>query len=140
MAQPEQQQEDFCWRSVDKFKVTAVWPCVFDLVLDVMASDVREEVPWSALFADGIVLSDRTKQGVQLKVGRWRQALEDQGLKISKIKVEYLGMGEERRQGTVRLRQNNFKRVKIFKYLRSNLTENGDTDSENTHRIKKVLG
>ena len=40
---------------------SALSPNIFDLLIDVKASDVREEVPLSALFADDIVLIDRAR-------------------------------------------------------------------------------
>ncbi|XP_066946046.1 uncharacterized protein [Macrobrachium rosenbergii] len=90
--------------TTEKFRVriglhqgSTLSPYFFDLVMDVITSDVRKEVPWSALFADDIV------EGVELKVERWRHALEDRGLEISRIKTGYLWMGGEGRRGTVKL-------------------------------------
>lgn len=77
-------------------------PYLFDLVMDVVTSEVREEVPWTVMFADNVALVDLTR-GVERKLEMWRQALEDRGLRISRIKTEYLWMGGEGKQGTVKL-------------------------------------
>ena len=63
--------------TTEKFKVkvglhqgSALSPYVFDIVMDVITSEVREEVPWCAMFADDIVLVDLTREGVQRKLER----------------------------------------------------------------------
>ena len=43
-------------------RVSALSPYVFDIVMDVITSEVREEVPWCAMFADDIVLVDFNKR------------------------------------------------------------------------------
>ena len=68
------------------------------------------------LFADDTVLVDLTREGVQLKLERWREALEDRGLKISRTKTEYMWTGGEEMHGTVKLGQEDIKRVSTFKY------------------------
>ena len=126
-----------------KFKVrvglhqgSALSPYVFDIVMDVITSEVREEVPWCAMFADDIVLVDLTREGVQRKLERWREKLEDRGLKISRTKTEYMWTGGEEWQGTVRLGQEDIKRTSTFKYLGSVVSENGNLDAEVSHRIQ----
>ena len=104
--------------------------------MDVITSEVREEVPLCAMFADDIVLLDLTREGVQLKLERWREKLEDRGLKISRTKTEYMWTGGEELQGTVKLGQEDIKRVSTFKYLGSVLSESGNMDAEVSHRIQ----
>ena len=129
--------------TTEKFKVkvglhqgSALSPYVFDILMDVITLEVREEVPWSAMFADDIILVDLTREGVQLKLERWREKLEDRGLKISRTKTEYMWTGEEELQGTVKLEQEDLKRVSTFKYLGSVVSENGNMDAEVNHRIQ----
>ncbi|XP_064106763.1 uncharacterized protein LOC135215739 [Macrobrachium nipponense] len=80
-----------------KFKVkvglhqgSAFSPYVFDIVMDVITSEVREEAPGCTMFADDILLTDLTREGDQLKLGRRREELESRNLKISRIKTEYM--------------------------------------------------
>ncbi|XP_064094334.1 uncharacterized protein LOC135206769 [Macrobrachium nipponense] len=109
---------------VPRQKGSALSQYVFDIVMDVITSEVREEVPWCAVFADDIVLTDLTREGVKLKLGRWREELESRGLKISRTKTEYMWTGGEEWQGTVKLGQEDIKRVSSFKYLGSVVSEN----------------
>ena len=111
-------------------------PYIFDLVMDVITSEVREGVPWSMMFADDVVVVDLTREGVERKLEMWRQALEDRGLRISRAKTEYLWMGGEGKQGAVKLGTDNIKRVTTFKYLGSNVMDDGCMDSEINHRIQ----
>ncbi|XP_064088400.1 uncharacterized protein LOC135202874 [Macrobrachium nipponense] len=77
-------------------------PYIFDFVMDVITSDVREEVPWAVMFVD-VLLVNLTIEGVEIKLKLWRQALEDRGLRISRAKTEYLWMGGEGKQDAVKL-------------------------------------
>ena len=130
-------------RTTEKFKVkvglhqgSTLRPYVFDIVMDVTTSEVREEVPWCAMFADDIVLADLTREGVQRKLERWREKLEARGLKISRTKTEYMWTGGEEWQGTVKLGQEDIKRASTFKYLGSVVSENGNLDAEVSYRIQ----
>ena len=42
------------------------------------------------LFADDIVLVDKTVRGVNAKLKIWREALESKGFKISRNKTRYI--------------------------------------------------
>ena len=111
-------------------------PYLFDLIMDVITAEVRDEVPWSVMFADDVVLVDLTREGVERKLELWREALEDRGLRISRVKTEYLWMGGEGKQGEIKLGLDNIKRVAAFKYLGSNVMDDGGLDSEVDHRIQ----
>ncbi|XP_066956245.1 uncharacterized protein [Macrobrachium rosenbergii] len=99
-------------------------------------ADVREGVPWCVMFADDVVLVYLTREGVEIKVELWRQALEDRGLRISRANTEYLWMGGEGKQGAVKLGLDDIKMVTTFKYLRSCVMDDGGMDSEINHRIQ----
>ena len=42
------------------------------------------------MFTGDIVLVDESRDGVERKLERWRRALEERGLRISREKTEYL--------------------------------------------------
>ena len=51
---------------------------------------VKKEAPWSMLFADDIVLCEKTREQLEGKLEEWRKALEGRGMKISRSKTEYM--------------------------------------------------
>ncbi|XP_068200771.1 uncharacterized protein [Palaemon carinicauda] len=104
--------------------------------MDILTASVREEVPWSMMFADE-VLVDLTIEEVERKLDMWRQALEDRGLSISSASIEYLWMGE-RKLGAVKMGVHNITQVNTFKYLGSSVMDNGDMESEINHKRQCV--
>ncbi|KAL4201362.1 hypothetical protein AMTRI_Chr02g215670 [Amborella trichopoda] len=55
---------------------------LFVLVIDGLARQLQDEVPWCMLFADGILLIDKTQNDINTKLELWRDALESKGLKL----------------------------------------------------------
>ena len=51
---------------------------------------MREVVPRCILYADDVVLYVEQREELELKLERWRAALEDRGMKISRSKTEYM--------------------------------------------------
>lgn len=127
----------------DKFPVSvglhqgsALSPYLFNLVMDVIVRDILEEAPWTMLFADDIVLVAETREEVEEKLNRWRDVLESRGLKISRNKTEYMQMGEQDDDNQLHLEQERLKKVEAFRYLGSNLSQDGELDREICGRIQ----
>jgi len=66
---------------------------LFTIVLDELTREIQHEIPWCMLFADGIVLIDETKDGLNDKLEQWRQTLESREFRLSRSKTEYLKCG-----------------------------------------------
>ena len=67
------------------------------MVIDGMTDDIREEAPWTMMFADEIVICSESKErGVDM-LESWRYALERRGMKVNRRKTEYMCVNE--RQG-----------------------------------------
>ena len=94
-------------------------PYLFNLVMDVITKDIREEAPWTMMFADDVVLCDETAAGLEEKLERWRCALESRGLKISRMKTEYMCCNEMDERASVHLQGDIVRKVEKFKYLGS---------------------
>ena len=112
-------------------------PFIFNIVMDVMTEGVREAVPWSMMYADDIVLCGESRGELEAKLERWRMALEERGMKISRSKTEYMcnSVGGDD-GGSIRLNGEDIKRVDKFKYLGSVVEEGGDMEREVGHRIQ----
>ena len=76
-----------------------------------------------------------SRDHVERKLGEWRRAMEERGLKISRRKTEYLGCNEHQ-DAENRLLGETVKRLKTFKYLGSTLAEDGELVAEVTHRVQ----
>ena len=76
------------------------------------------------LFADDIVLCSTRREHVERKLEEWRIAMEEQGLKISRRKTEYLG-GNEHQYAYIQFQGETVTRWKTFTYLGSTLAEDG---------------
>ncbi|KAL0919445.1 hypothetical protein M5K25_011539 [Dendrobium thyrsiflorum] len=58
--------------SVGLHQGSALSPYLFALVMDVLTRHLQEVVPWCMLFADDILLVDKTREGVEGKLELWR--------------------------------------------------------------------
>ncbi|XP_063614258.1 uncharacterized protein LOC134787426 [Penaeus indicus] len=111
--------------TTDRFKVkaglqqgSARRPFLFKRVFNVLTETVRENPRWCVLYVDDVGLVATSKRALQTKLERWRQALENRGMKISRSKTEDRTTdGEGDQQDTIQLDRLNIKRVKRIKYL-----------------------
>ena len=49
---------------------SALSPCLFAMVMDRITDDIREEAPWTMMFADDIVICSESKERVEEKLER----------------------------------------------------------------------
>ncbi|KAL1257192.1 hypothetical protein QQF64_012737 [Cirrhinus molitorella] len=64
---------------------SALSPFLFALVMDQLSEEVRQESPWTMMFADDIVICSESREQVEENLERWRFALERRGMKVSRI-------------------------------------------------------
>ncbi|KAK3559454.1 hypothetical protein QTP86_013637, partial [Hemibagrus guttatus] len=64
---------------------SALSPFLFAIVMDQLSEEVRQESPWTMMFADGIVICGESREQVEENLERWRFALERRGMKVSHI-------------------------------------------------------
>ncbi|KAK8937291.1 hypothetical protein KSP39_PZI011768 [Platanthera zijinensis] len=65
-------------------------PYLFVLILDELTGHIQQAMHWCLLFADDIVLVDKTREGVNAKCESWRGTLEKKGFRLSRTKTEYM--------------------------------------------------
>lgn len=58
-------------------------PLLFIIVMEVITAEIRDGLPWELLYADDIVLMDLDKERLVQKIQRWKQCLENKGLKMN---------------------------------------------------------
>ncbi|KAK3537591.1 hypothetical protein QTP70_016677, partial [Hemibagrus guttatus] len=64
---------------------SALSPFLFAMVMDQLSEEVRQESPWTMMFADDIVICSESREQVEESLERWRFALERRGIKVSRI-------------------------------------------------------
>ncbi|KAK3536323.1 hypothetical protein QTP86_006001 [Hemibagrus guttatus] len=115
---------------------SALSPFLFAIVMDQLSEEVRQESPWTMMFADDIVICSESREQVEENLERWRFALERRGMKVSRSKTEYMCVNEREGSGTVRLQGEEVKKVQEFKYLGSTVQSNGDCGKEVKKRVQ----
>ncbi|KAK3508161.1 hypothetical protein QTP70_015360, partial [Hemibagrus guttatus] len=60
---------------------SALSPFLFAIVMDQLPEEVRQESPWTMMFADDIVICSESREQVEENIERWRFALERRGMK-----------------------------------------------------------
>ncbi|KAK3517150.1 hypothetical protein QTP86_003947 [Hemibagrus guttatus] len=115
---------------------SALSPFLFAIVMDQLSEEVRQESPWTMMFADDIVICSESREQVEENLERWRFALERRGMKVSRSKTEYMCVNEREGSGTVRLQGEEVKKVQEFKYLGSTVQNNGECGKEVKKRVQ----
>ncbi|KAK3561400.1 hypothetical protein QTP86_000596 [Hemibagrus guttatus] len=106
------------------------------VVMDQLSEEVRQESPWTMMFAEDIVICSESREQVEENLERWRFALERRGMKVSRSKTEYMCVNEREGSGTVRLQGEEVKKVQEFKYLGSTVQSNGECGKEVKKRVQ----
>ncbi|KAK3552523.1 hypothetical protein QTP86_013248 [Hemibagrus guttatus] len=114
---------------------SALSPFLFAILIDQLSEEVRQESPWTMMFADDIVICSEREQ-VEENLERWRFALERRGMKVSRSKTEYMCVNEREGSGTVRLQGEEVKKIQEFKYLGSTVQSNGECGKEVKKRVQ----
>ncbi|KAK3519649.1 hypothetical protein QTP86_002806, partial [Hemibagrus guttatus] len=115
---------------------SALSPFLFAIVMDQLSEEVRQESPWTMMFADDIVICSESREQVEENLERWRFVLEGRGMKVSRSKTEYMCVNEREGSGTVRLQGEEVKKVQEFKYLGSTVQSNGVCGKEVKKRVQ----
>ena len=104
-------------------------------MMDRLTDGIRQEAPWTMMFADDIVICNEHKRHAEESLESWRQALERQGMKASRSKAEYMcvnGIGDG---SSVRMEGLEVAKVNEFKYLGSKVQSDGGCRTDMKKRI-----
>ncbi|KAI0507444.1 hypothetical protein KFK09_013569 [Dendrobium nobile] len=128
--------------SVGLHQGSALSPYYFDLVMDVLIRDLQEDVLWCMLFADNVLLVDKTKEGVEGKLELSRFTLESKGFCLSRSKTEYMECNFSSNRssgGFVTLSDQVINKSICFIYLGSIVQSDGEIDRDIISRIQVGL-
>lgn len=121
---------------------SALSPLLFIIVLNHITSHLmNNETSWALIFADDIVLVADTREELEWELEKWREALETNGLRISRKKTEYMYMNFTADatvgpQDTIRIASEPLNMVDAFTYLGSMISRDARCDRAVDHRIQ----
>ncbi|GJT64962.1 retrovirus-related pol polyprotein LINE-1 [Tanacetum coccineum] len=120
---------------------SAISPYLFTLILDELSRGIQENIPWCMIFADDIVLIAESAEGLNNRLESWRKALEDNGLRVSREKTEYLRCDFGRyevvhQEMDIHIGDQILQPKESFRYLGSVLHRSGRIDDDVAHRIR----
>ncbi|XP_028033222.1 uncharacterized protein LOC114245294 [Bombyx mandarina] len=120
---------------------SALSPYLFILIMDALTSDIQEEAPWCMLFADDIVLVGEEGPEIQRRLAKWKERLENVGLKISRTKTKHMfcDFGGSSDFTPIALDGVSLPVCSDFKYLGSILQNDGNIDRDVTNRINAEM-
>ena len=104
----------YCFKvEVGLLQGTALSPFLF--FLEKLIGKVRQESPWRLMFADDVVICNKSRERVEDDLERWRYALERGRMKVSPSKIKYMCVDEREANGVVRLQGVEGKKVHELK-------------------------
>ncbi|KAI5094885.1 beta-ureidopropionase [Silurus meridionalis] len=123
--------------TTDWFKVkvglhqgSALSPFLFAVVMDRLTDEVRQESPWTMMFADDIVICGGSSKQVEKSLESWRYTLERRGMKVSRSKPEYMCVNEREGSGVVQLQGEEVEKVEKFRVM-------SEIDTNFIHMLKE---
>ncbi|KAI0511545.1 hypothetical protein KFK09_012175 [Dendrobium nobile] len=125
--------------SIGLHQGSALSPYLFSLVMDVLTRHLQEDVPWCMLFANDILLVDKTREGVEGKLELWRSTLESKSFRLSRSKTEYIECNfssNKPSEGIVTLGDQVINKSTRFRYLGSIVQSDGEIDRDIISRIQ----
>nr|XP_043619607.1 uncharacterized protein LOC122591401 [Erigeron canadensis] len=107
---------------------SALSPFLFTLILDELSSGLQKELPWCMIFTDDIARIARSMNELNRRLEKWRAALEDNGLCVSREKTKYLRCDFDKQE----IRQNWDEDIRIGERIH----KLGGIDEYMIHRIQ----
>ncbi|GJU25141.1 retrovirus-related pol polyprotein LINE-1 [Tanacetum coccineum] len=110
-----------------------------------LSRGIQEDIPWCMIFADDIMLVSESVEGLNDRLENWREALEANGLRVSREKTEYLRCDfsnseiAHNEEVEVCIGDKILQPKESFRYLGSMLHKSGRIDEDVAHRIKAAL-
>ena len=117
--------------TTESFKVkveqgSALSPFLFAVIMNRLTDEVRRQPSRRMLFADDIVICEKTREEVERILEYWRYALERRGMKVSKSKTEFLCVNGGNDDKIVKMEFRKVPRAKEFNYLGSMVQKSGN--------------
>ena len=60
-------------------------PLLFVIVLEALSHEFRTGTPWELLYADDLVISAETEEGLKMKLNKWKTEMEAKGVRVNMV-------------------------------------------------------
>ena len=120
---------------------SAISPLLFVIIIDVITEEIEEGTLWAMLFADDLELCDPDKEVMEVRLERWRECMENNGLKVIRAKTEHLQITEDIypvRMIYMETEMVNLPTVQSFRYLGSTIDRRGGASKDAESRVAKA--
>ena len=68
-------------------------PLLFVIVLEALSREFRTGTTWEMLYADDLVISAETEEGLKMKLNKWKTEMEAKGLRVNMGKTKIMVSG-----------------------------------------------
>ena len=68
-------------------------PLLFVIVLEALSCEFCTGTPWELLYADDLVISAETEEGLKMKLNKWKTEMEAKGLRVNMGKTKIMISG-----------------------------------------------
>ena len=68
-------------------------PLLFVIVLKTLSFEFRTGTPWELLYANDLVISAETEEGLKMKLNKWKTEMEAKGLRVNTGKIKIMVSG-----------------------------------------------
>ena len=68
-------------------------PLLFVIVLEALSREFRTGTPWELLYADDLVISAETEEGLRMNMNKWKTEMEAKGLRVNMGKTKIMVSG-----------------------------------------------
>ena len=65
-------------------------PLLFVIVLEALYHEFRTGTPWELLYADDLVITAETEEGLKMKLNKWKTEMEAKGLRVNMGKTKIM--------------------------------------------------
>ena len=66
---------------------------IFVIVLEALSCEFHTGTPWELLYADDLVISAETEEGLKMKLNKWKTEMEGKGLRVNMGKTNIMVSG-----------------------------------------------
>ena len=78
---------------VGVYQGSVLSPLLFVIVLEALSCESRTGTPWELLYADDLVISAETEEGLKMKLNKWKTEMEAKGLRVNMGKTKIMVSG-----------------------------------------------